>query len=376
MCQRSIAKDETGGEPAFEPVRIDIDPPTGSLMTTSLKALAEHLHLSQTTVSRALNGYPEVGAKTRARVLEAAERLNYRPNPVARGLATGRANAIGILFSTRNNMLESPIVTDLLTGISETAAERGLAIHLFPIQAGQEAAACRRIVGSGAVDALVLLSPIFDEPSTSGLAEIDFPVVAHGRPLLARDVASLSVDNIGAFRKGASYLAALGHRRIALLNGEEAYAYGRDRRDGFLAALAEAGIAPDEEMIAAGQQTYRRGHEAARAMLALPRRPTAFLCSSILLATGASRAITEAGLSIPGDVSLVAHDDEVSALPADMAYPNLTVLRSPVRAAGRRIADMAIERARGTPAAALVEVWDVPLVEGASTAPPPALKTG
>ncbi|KQT57491.1 MULTISPECIES: LacI family DNA-binding transcriptional regulator [unclassified Aureimonas] len=339
-------------------------------MITSLKALADHLQLSPTTVSRALNGYPEVGAKTRARVLEAAERLNYRANPAAQRLATGRANAIGLLFSTRNNMLESPIVTDLLAGISETAAERGLAIHLFPIRAGEESAACKRIVGSGAVDALVLLSPIFDEPETQSLAEIDFPVVAHGRPIFGQDVASLSVDNVGAFHKGAAYLAALGHRRIALLNGEEAYAYGRDRREGFLAALGEAGLQPDERLIASGQQTYRRGHEAARAMLALPDRPTAFLCSSILLATGASRAIAEAGLSIPGDISLVAHDDAVSALPADMAFADLTVLRSPVRAAGRRIADMAIERARGTPASDLVEVWDVPLIEGGSTAPP------
>jgi LacI family transcriptional regulator len=339
---------------------------------TSLKALAADLQLSQTTVSRALNGYPEVGEKTRRRVLEAAERLNYRPNPVAQGLATGRANAIGILFSVENNMLESPIVTDLLTGISETAAERGLAIHLNPIRAGEEAAACARIIGSGAVDALVLLSPILDEPETSALAEIDFPVVAHGRPIFGQDVASLSVDNVGAFRKGAAHLAAFGHRRIALLNGEENRAYGRDRREGFLAALAAAGLETDKRLMASGQQSYAQGFAAARAMLALPERPTAFLCSSILLATGASRAIAEAGLRIPADVSLIAHDDAVAALPPDMAFADLTVLRSPVRAAGRRIAEMAIERSRGTPAADLVEVWDVPLIEGSSTAAPSA----
>ncbi|KQT53696.1 hypothetical protein ASG43_17835 [Aureimonas sp. Leaf454] len=338
---------------------------------TSLKALAAHLKLSQTTVSRALNGYPEVGAKTRRRVLEAAERLDYRPNPVAQGLATGRANAIGILFSIESNMLESPIVADLLTGISETAAERGLAIHLNPIRAGEEVAACERIVRSGAVDALVLLSPILDDPETSVLAEIDFPVVAHGRPIFGQTVASLSVDNVGAFRKGAAYLAALGHHRIALLNGEENRAYGRDRRDGFLMALAAAGLDCDERLMTCGQQTYLRGYAAAEAMLALPERPTAFLCSSVLLATGASRAIAEAGLRIPEDVSLIAHDDAVAALPSDMAFAGLTVLRSPVRAAGRRIGEMAIERARGTPANELVEVWDVPLVEGGSTAPAP-----
>ncbi|KQT83079.1 substrate-binding domain-containing protein [Aurantimonas sp. Leaf443] len=339
-------------------------------MIHSLKDLAEHLKLSQTTVSRALNGYPEVGAKTRQRVIEAAERLNYRPNPTARRLATGRANALGILFSVEDKMLERPTVTDLLAGISETAADRGLAIHLNPVRSGEEGRACERIVGSGAVDALVLLSPLLDTAETSWLAKIDFPVVGHGRPVFEQDVASLSVDNLGAFHKGAAYLAGLGHRRIALLNGEEKLAYGQDRRRGYLTALAEAGLAADAALMASGRQTYLEGYRAARAMLALDGRPTAFLCSSILVATGASRAIAEAGLSIPRDVSLVAHDDAVSAIPAEMAFPELTVLHSSVREAGRRIADMAIERAAGTPARDLVEVWDVPLIVRGSTAAP------
>ena len=271
-------------------------------------------------MSRALNGYPEVGAKTRARVLEAAERLDYRPNPVAQRLATGRANAIGILFSDRNNMLESPIVTDLLAGISETAAERGLAIHLYPIRAGEEAAACERIVGSGAVDALVLLSPILDEPETSELAEIDFPVVAHGRPIFGQNVASLSVDNVGAFQRAPlisppSAIAA-SRSSTARRTAPTAATGGKDSSRRLPKPASSPGRAPDGERPA----DLSPGPRGRRADAGLPERPTAFLCSSILLATGASRAIAEAGLSIPGDISLVAHDDAVAALPADMAF--------------------------------------------------------
>lgn len=338
-------------------------------MVRNLKDLAEHLKLSPATVSRALNGFPEVSAKTRRRVEEAAERLNYRPNPVAQRLATGRADAIGILFSTADHLLANPIVTDLLTGISETAAEHGLAIHLFPIKAGEERSACERIVGSGAVDALVFLSPILDRPETADLAEIDFPVVCHGRPLLGQSVASLSVDNLGAFAKGTAHLTGLGHRRIALLNGEEDYAYARDRRQGYLATLREAGLHIDQDLMAQGPQSFAEGYAAAGRMLDLPHRPTAFLCTSVLVATGAARAIVEAGLSVPGDVSLMAHDDVIAALPPEIAAPSLTVLRSSVRLAGRRVAEMAIERRQGTPASDLAEVWDVPLIPGASTAP-------
>lgn len=335
----------------------------------NLKDLAEHLNLSPATVSRALNGFPEVSAKTRRRVEEAAERLNYRPNPLAQRLATGRADAIGLLFSVADSMLDNPIVTDLLTGIAETAAKRGLAIHLFPTRAGEERAACERIVGSGAVDALVFLSPILDRPATADLAEIDFPVACHGRPLLGQSVASLSVDNLGAFARGAEHLIGFGHRRIALLNGEEEYAYGRDRRQGYVEALRKAGLTIDAAVMAEGPQTFAEGYRAARRMLALPEPPTAFLCTSVLVATGAARAVAEAGLSVPGDVSLIAHDDVIAALPTEIVAPNLTVLRSSVRQAGRRVAEMAIERRNGTPARDLVEVWDAPLVVGTSTGP-------
>ncbi|KTR07829.1 hypothetical protein NS365_02530 [Aureimonas ureilytica] len=340
-------------------------------MIRNLKDLADYLGLSPATVSRALNGYPEVNAKTRHRVLDAAKRLNYRPNLSAQRLATGRADAIGLLFGIADNMLDNPIVTDLLTGIAETAAERGMAIHLFPTKRGEERAACERIVSSGAVDALVLLSPILDRPDTADLAEIDFPVVCHGRPLLGQAVASMSVDNLGAFFKGTAHLTALGHRRIALLNGEEIYSYAVDRREGYVRALAEAGLAPGPDLMAQGPQTFAQGFAAARAMLASGARPTAFLCSSVLMATGAARAIAAAGLRVPGDISLMAHDDVIDALPSEIAAPGLTVLRSSVRLAGRRLADMAIERRQGTPAADLVEVWDVPLIEGRSTGPAP-----
>ncbi|WP_279479399.1 LacI family DNA-binding transcriptional regulator [Aureimonas sp. SK2] len=344
-------------------------------MVRNLKDLADHLNLSPATVSRALNGFPEVSAKTRRRVMEAAEALNFRPNPLAQRLATGRADAIGILFGVADNMLDNPIVTDLLTGISETAAERGLAIHLFPTRAGEERAACRRIVASGAVDALVFLSPILDRPATADLAEIDFPVVCHGRPRFGQAVASLSVDNLRAFEAGTAHLARLGHRRIALLNGEEAYAYALDRRQGYRLALSKAGLDPDPALEAAGPQTFAHGYGSARRLLALASPPTAFLCTSVLVATGAARALADLGLRIPGDVSLMAHDDVIAALPAEIAAPGLTVLRSSVRLAGRRIAEMAILRRKGTPAADLVEVWDVPLVEGASTGPAPGTRT-
>ncbi len=337
-------------------------------MATSLKELAASLGLSQTTVSRALNGYPEVGEKTRRRVLEAAERANYRASTAARRLATGRANALGLVFSTERNILERPIVMDFLTGVSETAAREGLDIVLTPTRAGEEADACMRLATSGLVDALVLTSPILDEVRTSGIADLAFPIVAHGRPLHGQSVPYLSIDNFGGFKRGAQHLIALGHRRIGLVNGEARQAYAQDRTEGLGAALDEAGIARAQNLIRYGPLTFTLGYQSTLSILDEPQPPTALLASSVLVALGAMKALAERGLRVPQDMSIVAHDDEVAAFPPSMATPQLTTLNSSIRAAGARIAEMALERIASGGAPVASEVWPVPLTIRGSTA--------
>lgn len=340
-------------------------------MTVNLKALAAELKLSQTTVSRALNGYPEVSEATRRRVLEAAERTGYRPSPVARRLATGRAHAFGIVFPVEHNVLQDPHFAEFLGGVAETAARHGFDIVVSPTRGEEEIAAYERLARDGTVDAVILTGPMVDDPRIERIAALGFPVVVHGSPTGEGAVAHLDIANEEAFRHAAAFLVQLGHRRIALLNGEERFVFARDRHAGFLTALGAAGIPAEDGPSFSGAMTVDNGYRFARAALARTERPTALVCSSVLMALGALRAAAEAGLSVPEDLSIIAHDDEIPAFRTDYMHPPMTTTRSPIRSHGARIAEMAIALIGGEPAEKLSEVWPVDLVVRRSTAPPP-----
>ncbi|EAU41688.1 transcriptional regulator repressor [Fulvimarina pelagi HTCC2506] len=340
----------------------------------ALKDIARELGLSQTTVSRALNGYPEVGVETRRRVFAAAEKLNYRPNAVARRLATGRAGAFGVVSPRSRRTLASPIVTDFLTGVSDKLTEDGLNLVFSQVEEGREREGCDSLIASGTVDGLILFSPLLEDERTAGLATLNFPIVAHGRPLTGTPVPSISIDNHNAFCVAAGYLLARGHRRIGLLNGDEHQAYAMDRLAGVEAALRDV---EDARLVLAspGDMSFERGRkvtlnaidqhrsvgEAGRTAL-----PTALLCSSILLALGAIAALRERGLEVPRDVSIIAHDDQVAALPPIMTTPALTTTSSSIRAAGRRVAELLQGRIRGDVPTDYAEVWKADLVERGS----------
>lgn len=337
----------------------------------NLKELAAHLKLSQTTVSRALNGYPEVGETTRARVLEAADRFGYRPSPAARRLATGTAHALGIVFPVERNVLLDPLFVEFLAGISETAGKNRFDILISPTGTDTEIATYGRLARSGTVDAVVISSPAADDPRIERIAALGFPAVIHGRPGHAIPIPSLDIDNRGAFTQATRYLVHLGHRRIALVNGDERLTFALDRRAGVLDAIEEAGIEPETRWWTTGPMTVETGYTAARTALGGEDPPTAFLCSSILVALGVLRAVGEAGLSVPGDVSIIAHDDEMPAFRADLMVPALTTTRSSIRAAGARIAELALARIAGEIEDVRREVWPVDLIVRASTGPAP-----
>lgn len=339
-------------------------------MPMNLKELSAHLGLSQTTVSRALNGYPEVSEATRLRVLAAAEATGYRPSPAARRLATGKAHALGMVFPVERNVLLDPLFVEFLAGVSETACRSQFDILISPTTADEEIETYARLARNGTVDAVILSAPALDDPRVGLVQRLGFPAVVHGRSHFERPVAFLDVDNEDAFFQAARFLLQLGHRRLALLNGEERLTFAHDRRRGVVRALEGAGVSVADQLWYAGTMTAETGYRYARAALADERPPTALLCSSILLALGGLRAAAEAGLAVPDDLSIVVHDDEMPAFRADQMHPPLTTTRSSIRAAGARIAEMALARVQGEPAERLQEVWPVELVVRESTAPP------
>jgi LacI family transcriptional regulator len=183
----------------------------------NLRELAESLGLSQTTVSRALNGYPEVRAETRARVLAAARAANYTPNTRARRLATGRAMTIGhvIPLAGKTEMV-NPIFSDFLAGAGEVYVREGYDMLLSVVGAGGAGDAYRQMAANGSVDGVMLQGPQIDDPRVPLLQELGLPFLVHGRTGTGEDYSWLDVANTSAFRRATEFLLDFGHRRIAL----------------------------------------------------------------------------------------------------------------------------------------------------------------
>ena len=338
----------------------------------NLKQLAKHLNLSQTTVSRALNGYPEVNAETRRRVDEVARRVGYRPNPHAMRLATGRSHAIGHVLPSDRMLIIDPHFSDFIAGAGDVYSANGFDVMLHVGGSEDEQTVYRRYAQSGAVDGVVVMGPRLNDWRIELLTELELPFIVHGRAGDAEDgYAWLDIDNRGAFRQATKLLTDLGHRRIGLINGNEAFTFATHRRQGYEDSLRAAGIGPDPSIMTSDAMTEENGYRQTKRLLASENRPSALLFSSMLFISGAMRAAHELGLHIGSDISLIAHDDGLPFLNAEGLVPSLTTVRSSIRAAGSRVAELLIEMINNPEGEQPHELWNVDLIVRGSTGPAP-----
>lgn len=339
----------------------------------NLKELAQKLGLSPTTVSRALNGYPEVNEATRERVLAAAKRHHYRPNTRAIRLATGRAMAVGhvIPLATRHEMV-NPVFADFVAGAGEVYHRAGYDMVLSIVADDDEERAYRDLASRGAVDGVILHAPKLNDPRIPLLREIGLPFVVHGRSSQAAPGYSwVDVNNRRAFQRAAEFLLDLGHRRIALVNGLEFMDFAIRRRAGYSEALAARGIPLDPALMSSEEMTEARGFAAAQAMLDLPQPPTAFLVASIISGMGVRRACEARGMRIGRDVSIIIHDDDLSYMKNGEALPIFTATRSSVREAGRLAASMLLDMIASGDSTPRETLLEAELIIGQSTGPAP-----
>jgi LacI family transcriptional regulator len=337
----------------------------------NLKTLAETLKLSQTTVSRALNGYSDVSEATRIRVQHAAEQHDYRPSMRAKSLATGRAMTIGhVIPVTSGHEMVNPVFGDFIAGAGETYSAHGYDMLIKLVPDGDEERVYRDLKSRGTVDGIIIHGPRMNDQRIALLREIGLPFVVHGR---ASDVGGgyswLDINNKSAFERATKFLLDLGHRRIALINGLEGMDFAHRRRSGYLQALLDHQTTPDPILMRSEEMTEIYGYRSAREMLALPNAPTAFLTSSMITAIGVRRAIEGLGMKMGRDVSVLTHDDDLSYLKNGEGVPIFTATRSSVRDAGRACAQMLLDYLQ-TPGAELVtRLLEVDLTVGHSTGP-------
>ena len=320
-----------------------------------------------TTVSRALNGYADVSESTRARVIDAARTAGYRPNPVARRLALGRAEAIGLVLPRSVGDFVDPFFTELLRGMATVFEDANLDLIVTAAPEGPaELRVYRRLVEGRRVDGLIVARTRSQDERIEYLLDQDFPFVCHGRTEIDRPYAYLDMDNEGGFLAATERLLGLGHRRIALINAPMNLAFAQARFEGYKRAYANAGIEIDPAILCESELNEESGHDIATRLLDLDDPPTAMLCASDFTALGVMRAVKARGLEIGVDVSIIGYDDIPLAQYAD---PPLTTMHQQIHRAGGRVAEMLLARMAGTPPEELQEVWPPRLVTRATDGP-------
>ncbi len=338
----------------------------------NLKQLSHMLSLSQTTVSRALNGYPEVSEETRRRVMDAAKRHGYRPNPSARRLATGKAGMIGYVMPTGGAVDLDPHFVEFLSGLGDYARSHDLDLVLSPTAAEDEETTYRRIVANKQVDAVYVSSPRSADRRVALLNHLGIPYIVHGRSEgLDFEYPFLDIDNEAAFHEATRLLIQLGHKRIALINGDDSQTFAIHRERGVRKALAGSDLHLPAHRLLSVAMTEENGYRATRRLLEHSEAPTAIVCSSLFMTLGVVRAVRDLGLSVPGNVSLIAHDDVFPWLkPENFSVP-LSTTRSSIRAAGARVAERLAARISGLETGPRGEIWPVDLVVRGSIAGAP-----
>jgi len=327
--------------------------------------VAAMAHVSRTTVSFVLNQRAgvKIPDETRRRVLDAAATLDYYPNSVARQLARGASRTIGlVLRQSPEQVANDGLLAETLRGLASAARAADHRVLVETLVPGEGSYA--NLVRSGRTDGLIVSGPRYDDEELVELARDGFPVVIQGS-LPGLDVPSVDVDNEAGARLAVEHLLALGHRRIACItNASTAYTAASERVAGYREALAAAGIGEEPGMIAEGAFDAQSGHRAMADILSRST-PEAIFVASDVVAIGAIAGLREAGLSVPGDISVVGFD----AIPLT-AYldPPLTTISLPAHDLGRAAGRALLDRIAGRPVAGRT-LLPTELIVRASTAP-------
>lgn len=338
----------------------------------NLKQLSELLGLSQTTVSRALNGYPEVSEKTRERVLDAVSKTGYKPNVTAQRLATGKQGSIGLVMPIDQDHRSDVHFTEFLNGLGEEAAKADYSLVIKPTAIGSEENALKDLAAAGSVDGVFFAYMRVNDPRVASMKKLKVPYLVHGRSYgTDNEFPLLDVDNEQAFYDAAKLLIELGHQRIALLNGPKNLDFAYRRELGLRKACDQSGLYLNPDHILHGSMNDEDGFHAVERLMAADQRPTAILCASTVTALGVVRSLNQKGLKIGRDVSLIAHDDVLPLLkPENFSVP-LTTTRSSLREAGQRVGQRLMALIDGDQSFPRQELWSAQLILRESTGPAP-----
>ena len=272
-----------------------------------MKDVAQSCGVSVATVSKALNGQQDIGEATRERVLSAAREMGYTANVMARALKTNRTYNLGILFEDlQNSGFMHEYFASTLNSFREEAERSGYDITFINSDVGHTSASYLQHARYRRVEGVAIICADFFDPMVQELVNSDIPVVTLDHAFDDR-MAVLS-DNMNGVEELVRYVYAKGHRRIAYIHGNPTAVTERRLR-GFYRACEELGLEiPDEYVLACDYHEPVGCREATKKLLALPQRPSCILFPDDYAYVGGFNAITEAGLRVPEDISVVGYD--------------------------------------------------------------------
>jgi DNA-binding LacI/PurR family transcriptional regulator len=336
----------------------------------SLATLSRHLGLSAAAISRVLNGAPaarSIPAATQERIFAAARQFNYRPNILARSLRRGRSMTIGVLVPE----VSEGYTTLVLAGLEQGLFQAGYFFYLLSHHHHDELIArAEAMMLDRAVDGLVVIDTLL--PGRSSL-----PTVTVSCPGIQEGATNIVLNHKHAADLAIKHLTGLGHRRVAVIKGQSFSSDSEPRWLAIREAAKEAGLPLDDKLVSQ-IETDAPGHEpgyfAAQRLLASNIPFTAIFAFNDVSAIGAIRALRDAGLHVPQDVSVVGFDDVQSAA---FQNPPLTTVRQPLRTMGMVAAESIVRQIGASPQHPPMKqlIMEPELVIRESTAPPPNLKT-
>lgn len=290
--------------------------------------VAERAKVSIKTVSKVINNLPEVSRATRSRVQTAIEELSFRPNQLARGLASQRSFMVGLFCDAP--AAGSGYIARIQMAILTICQKEGYHLIVECIHATNQniTQQVHALIAQSKLAGVVLTPPLSDLPVLiEALKATNTPIVRFSPETQQTDVIDVDIDNCQAAYDITKYLLGLGHRRIGFIRGPLDHADARARLEGYRKALAEADIPWLDEYCLTGNYTYKSGMQAGEKLLTLKERPTAIFASNDDMASGVMASSLRYNLRIPQDLSIAGFDD---ALFAHAMSPRLTTIRQPI----------------------------------------------
>ncbi len=309
---------------------------------TTIYDIAKRAGVSSATVSKVLNGYPDVNRETRARVEAITQELGYKQNAVARGLATKRSMTIGVFFRDHaNSGLRHPFFADVLASFKDVIGVAGYDLLFFAnnapdnVHSGYEDRARHRNV-----DGLLLLGVWRTDPGLEAISRSSIPCLSVDLDLLGPRASYLVSDNVDGAKKAVDYLVQCGHTRIAFVGDRFSTKPGHDRLVGYQQGLEHNGLLFRHEWVLDGDFTEEGGRFAMERMLELPDLPTAIFFAGDMMAIGGMELLKQRGYVIPEDFSIIGFDDIVMS---SHLSPALTTIRQKRGEMGTRAAQELLE---------------------------------